>query len=325
MPQTYTTLPALFTAIANAIRAKTGGTAEIVADDFPTAIANIPSGGGSIIPSDLPSDGKTRIGYTIPEGASATGKKIVLRFIQDNANVTVDWGDGSTETTATDSSGKTLEHTYATTGDKIVSLKVNTGTIYFGNGNSSTIYGSYSTNSYLRNYIKWAVLGNNVTKLGNYAFYYCICLQEIRFPSSGFTEIGTNVFDYCASLKSVSLPSSVTTVGTSAFTRCYSMAECTIPGNITTVSNSIFNNAQALLYFNVPSTVTTLGTSCFASAVGLQKLRFNSATPPSAASNSFTAVTTACIISVPTGKLSAYTGAANYPPSGSYTYIEESS
>ena len=38
---TFTTLSALFTAIANAIRAKTGGSATIVADDFPTAIAAI--------------------------------------------------------------------------------------------------------------------------------------------------------------------------------------------------------------------------------------------------------------------------------------------
>jgi hypothetical protein len=37
----YTTLSALFTATANAIRAKTGDSATIVADDFPTEIAAI--------------------------------------------------------------------------------------------------------------------------------------------------------------------------------------------------------------------------------------------------------------------------------------------
>ena len=42
MPNTYTTLSALFTAIANAIRGKTGGTGTIVADNFPAAIAGIP-------------------------------------------------------------------------------------------------------------------------------------------------------------------------------------------------------------------------------------------------------------------------------------------
>ena len=49
MPNTYTTLSALFTAIANSIRTKTGSSAQIVADNFPTEIANIPTG---IDPSD---------------------------------------------------------------------------------------------------------------------------------------------------------------------------------------------------------------------------------------------------------------------------------
>lgn len=40
----HTTLASLFTDIANAIRAKKGTSAAIVADDFPTEIANLPSG-----------------------------------------------------------------------------------------------------------------------------------------------------------------------------------------------------------------------------------------------------------------------------------------
>lgn len=42
----YASLAALFSAIASAIRAKTGQSAQIVANDFPDAIAAIPSGGG---------------------------------------------------------------------------------------------------------------------------------------------------------------------------------------------------------------------------------------------------------------------------------------
>lgn len=40
----HTTLVSLFTDIANAIRAKKGTTAKIIADNFPTEIANLPSG-----------------------------------------------------------------------------------------------------------------------------------------------------------------------------------------------------------------------------------------------------------------------------------------
>ena len=47
MPNRHSTLTSLFSDIADAIRAKTGSAASIVADDFDTAIAAIPTGGGS--------------------------------------------------------------------------------------------------------------------------------------------------------------------------------------------------------------------------------------------------------------------------------------
>lgn len=45
MANTHASLASLFTDTANAIRAKTGSTDAIVADDFPTAIVGIPMGG----------------------------------------------------------------------------------------------------------------------------------------------------------------------------------------------------------------------------------------------------------------------------------------
>ena len=46
MPNTHTTLDDLFSDIADAIRAKTGGSSIIIADDFPNTIEAIPTGGG---------------------------------------------------------------------------------------------------------------------------------------------------------------------------------------------------------------------------------------------------------------------------------------
>lgn len=46
MPNVHTTLAGLFADIADAIRLKTGGSADIIADSFPSAIAGIPQGGG---------------------------------------------------------------------------------------------------------------------------------------------------------------------------------------------------------------------------------------------------------------------------------------
>lgn len=48
MPNTHNTLDELFNDIADAIRAKTGGNQDIIADNFPTAISNIPAGGANI-------------------------------------------------------------------------------------------------------------------------------------------------------------------------------------------------------------------------------------------------------------------------------------
>ena len=49
MPLTHNSLTSLFSDIADAIRAKTGGSSQIVADDFPTAIASISGGGGGTV------------------------------------------------------------------------------------------------------------------------------------------------------------------------------------------------------------------------------------------------------------------------------------
>ena len=53
---THTSLSALFTAIADAIRAKTGSTDPIVADNFPTEIANISTGTGTPTDPEEPTE-----------------------------------------------------------------------------------------------------------------------------------------------------------------------------------------------------------------------------------------------------------------------------
>lgn len=53
MNNTHTNLISLFRNIADAIRSKTGGTSPIVADNFPTEISNIETGGGEELPTGI--------------------------------------------------------------------------------------------------------------------------------------------------------------------------------------------------------------------------------------------------------------------------------
>ena len=74
MPNKHETLTSLFTDIAGAIRSKTGDTASIKADDFDTAIQNIPTGGsGEFTTNQLlgldPIDSLSYDGTTLPEYA----------------------------------------------------------------------------------------------------------------------------------------------------------------------------------------------------------------------------------------------------------------
>ena len=79
---THTSLRSLFTAIANAIRAKTGGNADIVADDFPTAIAAISTG---ITPS-----GTKQISIT----SNGTTTEDVTNYASAEITVAVSGGGG---------------------------------------------------------------------------------------------------------------------------------------------------------------------------------------------------------------------------------------
>ena len=104
---------------------------------------------------------------------------------------------------------------------------------------------------------------------------------------------------------------------------CHSLSNITI-SNITSINSQAFNTCSSLVSIIIPSTVTSIATKAFNNCYGLGEIHFNATTPPTVdASDTFTNIPTDCKIYVPTGYLSAYTSATNYPSSSTYTYIEE--
>ena len=138
------------------------------------------------------------------------------------------------------------------------------------------------------------------------------------------TSIGQYAFNYCYSLASVTILGSVTSIGQYAFSYCYALASITILGSVTSIGNNAFYGCYALASITIPSSVTSITTKAFQNCYGLGSIHFKGENPPTVdASDAFGNVPTDCKIYVPTGKLSAYTSASNYPSSSTYTYIEE--
>ena len=164
---------------------------------------------------------------------------------------------------------------------------------------------------------------DGVTSIGNHAFDYCSNLSSITIPD-GVTSIGSYAFQNCNSLSSITIPDGVTSIGEYAFSYCLSLSSITIPDSVTSIGEYAFSDCYSLSSITIPDGVTSIGNGAFSYCYGLARLYFLPTTPPSVSnSDAFSDIPTDCVIHVPAGSLSAYTSAANYPSSSTYTYVED--
>jgi hypothetical protein len=296
----YNSLSELFKATADAIRSKTGSTDSIVANDFPLAIAAIPTGSGgdpAIPDEDWIGDGNTHIWITLHEGRTSP-----MLGVCPKGTVTVDWGDGTTPDTLTGTSTFVVQwtptHNYAASGDYVITLTVNgemgvsglSGTnqnsyilrhsssatginiayqsavnkIELGTGvkniDSSAFAGCYSLTS--------INIPDGVTSISSTAFYNCRALTSINIPDS-VMDVGPYAFTNCSSLTSINIPDSVTDVGTYAFAACYSLTSINIPDSVTNVGTYAFNNCYSLVSINISNGVTSIASGAFQNCYSL--------------------------------------------------------
>ena len=163
---------------------------------------------------------------------------------------------------------------------------------------------------------------NGVTNIGG-AFSSCYALTSVTIPSS-VTSIGSSAFYSCYSLSSVTIPSNVTNIGTSVFQNCYSLTSVTIPDGVTSDLSYFFRDCHSLSSMTIPSSITSIGGYAFYNCYSLSFLRFTSTTPPTASNaNWYANIPADCVIYVPSGSLSAYSSATNYPDPATYSYVEE--
>lgn len=330
MSDFYISPKAAFDATADAIRAKLNSQTDIewTVEGFADAIGDIQTGGGSAVVQPLsvtengvytapsgvdgyspvtvnvqggeevvPDDGKTRIWIHIGEDTPENRSTFYLRFTASTANnTTIDWGDGTTETKGS-TSATSYSHRYPQGGDYVITLTVNSGTINFMGSSGTGGYSIYGSRSDLychnRERIKKVIIGNNVLRIGDYAFYYCCGLQSITM-SDDITIIGQSAFQYCYNLVKITISKEVTTLSSNAFNSCWGLTSITIPPDVTSISSNVF----ALCY-------------------GMGEYHFQSTTPPTLSnSNAFSNISSDCIIYVPYSEdhsiLNAYKTATNW-------------
>jgi hypothetical protein len=103
---------------------------------------------------------------------------------------------------------------------------------------------------------------NNVTNIGNGAFYDCLTLTGITFPN-GLIRIGTFAFYKCGLTNSVVIPNSVISVGESAFQYCQYLKNATIGNNLTSLEQYVFGDCQNLNTVLIGNGVASIGYGAF--------------------------------------------------------------
>ncbi len=114
-------------------------------------------------------------------------------------------------------------------------------------------------------------IGNQVTSIGNQAFYSCSGLTEVTIPN-GVTSIGNEAFYECTGLKSVTIGEKVTSIGDHAFHNCSGLKSVTIPNGVTSIGDHAFYSCSGLTEVTIPNSVTSIGDGAFANCNNLNKI-----------------------------------------------------
>lgn len=89
------------------------------------------------------------------------------------------------------------------------------------------------------------VIPNDVTSIGECAFFKCSQMENIIIPAS-VSSIGHDAFAGCTSLESFSIPLGVTSIEYKTFFNCSNLEEITIPASVNSIGSSAFEGCSSL-------------------------------------------------------------------------------
>ena len=153
------------------------------------------------------------------------------------------------------------------------------------------------------NNIKYIVLPEGLTSIGEWAFYLCASVTSISIPE-GVSSIGVRAFCNCSSLTSISIPNSVTSIGERAFYSCYNLASVTLSTNLSKIDKYLFGQCRTLTAITIPNNVTAIENGAFSGCSSLDSVSIEATTPPVLSGSSTFSSSPTCYI--PCGTLAAY-------------------
>lgn len=251
------------------------------------------SGGGEW--PEVPDDGATYLYITLSEGRTSP-----MLGVGVNGTVTVDWGDGTEPDVLTGTNVNTTKwtpkHAYAKPGNYVIRLALDGGMKLLGydqqDSPSYILRNTSASDARNRTYVNLVhkvKIGNGVTEIGNYAFYYCNALKSVAIPDS-VTSIGKRAFYACYSLASVTIPDSVTSIGENAFSNCNALASVTVQGNAS-IGDKAFYPCYGVAYYDFTAYTTV---------------------PALPSTSVFTAISADCEIRVPAALYDEWIAATNW-------------
>lgn len=123
----------------------------------------------------------------------------------------------------------------------------------------------------LRKYITYIQFPEGLTKIGDYAFYYCTKVEHIDIPST-VTHIGNSTFRECSGLKSIIIPDNVTQIGSSSFSACTALRDIVLSKRLHAINTYTFNECSALTHIDIPDSVETIDKSAFVRCTSLSEV-----------------------------------------------------
>ena len=247
------------------------------------------------------------ISYDVTAGVDAVQDALAYGFkiITREYPAAVDWGDGSTDTVAANTT-TTVSHTYAEPGSYTVGidapyasdlLQLTGGSNYEYRDRLTgimsytadyvpdslcryasrltcpvdvfrdvTYIGSYAFNGCSS--LSWKTLPDNIDQVSYMAFNDCTSLALAALPP-GVLSISQSAFNGCPGVCLGSLPPGVSSIGGSAFRNCTSLHLSELPSGLTYIDSNVFNGCTSLVLLSLPVDVTSIGGDAFRGCSGI--------------------------------------------------------